>query len=167
MKVKRKLLVQMADPAGNTTAFVLNGARHEDYAGIAGFLMEHTDCGAEQVAFVNGVDSFDMSGMEFCGNAARAFALISSMGYIDGKGTDFDDAVLVDGLGQGDALPVDPGHQRGLLETLLKGVQHVQRIGAVCEFKFLAVVDEFHDASLQNEKQPVPRQDERNARGST
>ena len=94
MKIKRKILLQMADPAGNKTAFVLNGARHEDYAGIADFIMEHTDTGAEQVGFVNGVDSFDMSGMEFCGNAARAFALLSAMGYIDGKGTDSDEAVL-------------------------------------------------------------------------
>lgn len=94
MKIKRKILVQMADPAGNKTAFVLNGARREDYAGIADFIMEHTDTGAEQVGFVNGVDSFDMSGMEFCGNASRAFALLSAMGYIDGKGTDSDEAVL-------------------------------------------------------------------------
>ena len=94
MKIKRKILVQMADPAGNKTAFVLNGARREDYAGIAEFIMEHTDTGAEQVGFVNGVDSFDMSGMEFCGNAARAFALLSAMGYIDGKGTEADETVM-------------------------------------------------------------------------
>lgn len=85
-KTKRKLLIQMADPAGNTTCFVLNGARAAEYEGIANYIMESTDLGAEQVGFVKGTDSFDMSGMEFCGNSTRAFALLSAMGYIDGKG---------------------------------------------------------------------------------
>lgn len=83
--VKRKFLVQMADPSGNKTAFVLSGARREDYQSIAKYLMEQTDLGAEQVGFVKSTNAFDMSGMEFCGNAARAFALISAKGMIDGK----------------------------------------------------------------------------------
>ncbi len=83
--IKRKILLQMADPSGNRTAFVLSGARPEDYQSIAKYIMEQTDYGAEQVAFVKSTNAFDMSGMEFCGNAARAFALLSAKGMIDGK----------------------------------------------------------------------------------
>lgn len=93
-KVKRKLLIQIADPAGNITAFVLNGARPAEYEGIAKCIFEHADYGAEQVAFVKGTDSFDMSGMEFCANATRAFALLSAKGYIDGKGSAEDAAEM-------------------------------------------------------------------------
>ena len=75
----------MADPSGNKTAFVLSGARPEDYQSIAKYILEETDYGAEQVAFVKSTNAFDMSGMEFCGNAARAFALMSAKGMIDGK----------------------------------------------------------------------------------
>lgn len=86
--MKRRLLIQMADPSGNKTAFVLSGARQEDYQGIAKYIMEETDYGAEQVGFVKSTNAFDMSGMEFCGNAARAFALISAKGLIDGKASE-------------------------------------------------------------------------------
>ncbi len=86
--VERKILIQMADPSGNKTAFVLSGARPEDYQSIAKYIMEETDYGAEQVAFVKSTHAFDMSGMEFCGNAARAFALMSAKGMIDGKASD-------------------------------------------------------------------------------
>ena len=85
MITKRKMLIQMADPAGNKTAFVLNGARREEYRAIAKYILEKTDTGAEQVAFVKSADSIDMSGMEFCGNAARAFALMTAKGLINGK----------------------------------------------------------------------------------
>lgn len=83
--VKRKILLQMADPSGNKTAFVLSGARPEDYKSIAKYIMEQTEYGAEQVAFVKSTHAFDMSCMEFCGNAARAFAFLSAKGMIDGK----------------------------------------------------------------------------------
>ncbi|MBQ3281624.1 MAG: hypothetical protein IJH41_04380 [Eubacterium sp.] len=83
--VTRRILLQMADPSGNKTAFVLSGARPEDYQSIAKYILEETDYGAEQVAFVKSTNAFDMSGMEFCGNAARAFALMSAKGMIDGK----------------------------------------------------------------------------------
>ena len=83
--VTRKILLQMADPSGNKTAFVLSGARPEDYKSIAKYIMEQTDYGAEQVAFVKSTHAFDMSCMEFCGNAARAFAFLSAKGMIDGK----------------------------------------------------------------------------------
>ena len=86
--VKRKFLVQMANPSGNKTAFVLSGARREDYQSIAKYLLEHTDYGAEQVGFVKSTHAFDMSGMEFCGNAVRAFALMTAKGMIDGKVSD-------------------------------------------------------------------------------
>ena len=94
MKIKKKILVQIADPAGNTTAYVLSGAREDDYEGIAEYIMEHSEHNVEQVAFVKGTDSIDMSGMEFCGNAARAFALMSARGMIDGKACDNETAYI-------------------------------------------------------------------------
>ena len=93
--VTRKILIQIADPSGNKTAFVLSGARPEDYKGIARYILEQTDYGAEQVAFVKSTTAFDMSGMEFCGNAARAFALLSAKGMIDGKASEDSRTVLV------------------------------------------------------------------------
>lgn len=90
MKIKKRILVQIADPAGNITAYVLSGAREDDYEGIAEYIMEHGEHDVEQVAFVKGIDAIDMSGMEFCGNAARAFALMSAKGMIDGKPKDED-----------------------------------------------------------------------------
>ena len=88
MKTRRKILIQMANPAGNKTAFVLNGARPSEYSGIARSILEDGEHDAEQVGFVKGTDSFDMAGMEFCGNASRAFALISAKGMIDGNCSD-------------------------------------------------------------------------------
>ena len=82
--IKRKFAVMLADPAGNKTAFVLNGARQKDYRAIANAIFDIEGMDAEQVAFVTGTSSIEMSGMEFCGNAARAFGLISASGLIDG-----------------------------------------------------------------------------------
>ncbi len=62
----------LADPSGNTTAFVLTPVLREDYGPVARRVMAALD--AEQVAFVH-EGCMDMMGGEFCGNASRSFAL--------------------------------------------------------------------------------------------
>ena len=62
----------LADPSGNTTAFVLSPVASDDYGPVARTVMDRLN--AEQVAFVHD-DRMDMMGGEFCGNASRSFAL--------------------------------------------------------------------------------------------
>ena len=66
----------IADPAGNITIMVLSPADRKDYAAIAEALLEkHRE--AEQVAFIlrpQDPPAMEMCGLEFCGNASRAFA---------------------------------------------------------------------------------------------
>ena len=72
----------LADPSGNTTAFVLTPVAREDYGPVARRVM--TALGAEQVAFVHH-DRMDMMGGEFCGNASRSFALWQELHTDDGR----------------------------------------------------------------------------------
>jgi diaminopimelate epimerase len=62
----------LADPSGNTTAFVLSPVASDDYGPVARTVMDRLN--AEQVAFIHD-DRMDMMGGEFCGNASRSFAL--------------------------------------------------------------------------------------------
>ena len=62
----------LADPSGNTTAFVLSPVDPARYGPVARAVMQALD--AEQVAFVHH-GRMDMMGGEFCGNASRCFAL--------------------------------------------------------------------------------------------
>jgi diaminopimelate epimerase len=62
----------LADPSGNTTAFVLSPVPPAQYGPVARAVMKRLD--AEQVAFVHD-GRMDMMGGEFCGNASRSFAL--------------------------------------------------------------------------------------------
>lgn len=81
-----QLRVRVADPAGNITAFVMNPVPREDYAAVAKEILNDESVRAEQVAFVTGPDSMEMSGMEFCGNASRAFALmLAKKRRLDGR----------------------------------------------------------------------------------
>ena len=82
-KMNRKPEYIIADPSGNITAFVLTPTERQQYSSVAGQILSETD--AEQVAFVKSVEigngsplrgRIEMSGMEFCGNAARSFALL-------------------------------------------------------------------------------------------
>ena len=92
--VRKKVAVQIADSSGNITAFILNGAKPEEYKGIAKYILDNMDEEIEQTGFVTGTRSFNMSGMELCGNAARAFALLTAMGYVDGHPIPEENAVL-------------------------------------------------------------------------
>lgn len=70
-----------ADPAGNKTILVLTEVSRDDYQNVARKLLE-SDPEAEQVGFIKekgrgGYEELpymEMCGLEFCGNASRAFA---------------------------------------------------------------------------------------------
>ena len=68
-----------ADPAGNITIFVLSRTDRRDYQWIARALLARTGLGAEQVAFIKSPGVMEMCGLEFCGNAARAFGLYTAI----------------------------------------------------------------------------------------
>ena len=72
----------LADPSGNTTAFVLTPVDSGQYGPVARSVMERL--GAEQVAFVHD-GRMDMMGGEFCGNASRSFALWQALHAEDGR----------------------------------------------------------------------------------
>ena len=85
----KKIDIQIADPSGNITIFVRTPVERRHYQQVAGQLLTDEDYGAEQVAFILS-DSFssqnpsagvidgsmEMCGLEFCGNASRAFGLM-------------------------------------------------------------------------------------------
>ena len=85
----KKLDIQIADPSGKITIFVHTPVERRHYQQVAGQLLADEDYGAEQVAFILS-DSFssqnpsagvidgsmEMCGLEFCGNASRAFGLM-------------------------------------------------------------------------------------------
>ncbi|MCI6012288.1 MAG: hypothetical protein MRZ97_05785 [Firmicutes bacterium] len=89
--MNKTLSIQIADPSGNITIFVRTPVERRYYQQVAEQLLMEEDYGAEQVAFIlppssasqnvsagdPGVDgSMEMCGLEFCGNASRAFALM-------------------------------------------------------------------------------------------
>lgn len=74
-----KLDIIVANPSGNITIFVMTPVNRDDYVSVAEKLLA-LPYKAEQVAFVTGEDSFEMAGLEFCGNATRTFALIIAKG---------------------------------------------------------------------------------------
>lgn len=76
--MKKKIKIITANPAGNITIFVLDKFPREAYSSIAGQLLAMEEFHAEQVAFITGEDSFEMCGLEFCGNASRTFALMTA-----------------------------------------------------------------------------------------
>ena len=70
--------VVVADPAGNITIMVLTPVDRKDYAQVAQKLLENKTLNGEQVAFIllnSQYPAMEMCGLEFCGNASRAFAL--------------------------------------------------------------------------------------------
>lgn len=76
-----KLNILRANPAGNITLFVLDPVPNGDRAGLAARLMEDSD--AEQVGYVcppvmGGAGRMEMAGGEFCGNATRAFGMLTA-----------------------------------------------------------------------------------------
>lgn len=68
----------VADPGGNITIFVLTPCARKDYPKVAQSLLELKALKGEQVGFIKSlgeVNKLEMCGLEFCGNAGRAFGL--------------------------------------------------------------------------------------------
>ena len=74
--MEKDIRIQIANPSGNITIFVLDRFARSQYAAVARGLLAREELEGEQVAFVTGPHSIEMSGLEFCGNASRAFALM-------------------------------------------------------------------------------------------
>ena len=79
--MKVKLL--RANPAGNITLFVLDPVSPEERGALAGKLIGLTQLQGEQVGFicppVQGCAArMEMAGGEFCGNATRAFGMLTA-----------------------------------------------------------------------------------------
>ena len=97
--MKRKIKIIVADPAGNITIFVKDRFGRESYQNIASQLLAMEELKGEQVAFIQDVPQcgraegkLEMCGLEFCGNASRAYGLIRAKELgIDGKGQVFID----------------------------------------------------------------------------
>ena len=89
MKCVKNIVI--ANASGNITAFVLDETPRYQYEKIADQLLANGEYKAEQVAFVKKIDkvkgpnnsasdgavgTMEMSGLEFCGNASRSFAMM-------------------------------------------------------------------------------------------
>lgn len=72
----------LADPSGNTTAFILSPVPADQYGTVARGVMAQLN--AEQVAFLHD-GQMDMMGGEFCGNASRSFAIWQALHEPDGQ----------------------------------------------------------------------------------
>lgn len=73
-----RLRIIIANPAGNITAFALDPVERSCYAEIARRIFDMPELGVEQVGFITGDTTMEMSGLEFCGNATRSFGLLSA-----------------------------------------------------------------------------------------
>ncbi|MDO4870469.1 MAG: hypothetical protein Q4A65_09340 [Bacillota bacterium] len=85
-----KLDIIVANPAGNTTIFILSPVPVSEYQKYADFVLDidfkhgyninftegnyDKEIKGEQVGFIVSDNTMNMSGLEFCGNASRAFA---------------------------------------------------------------------------------------------
>ena len=74
--MKRNLEIIMASPAGNRTIFVLSKVEREDYGEVGKQLLAMEELAGEQVGFVLSENEMEMCGLEFCGNASRAFGFM-------------------------------------------------------------------------------------------
>lgn len=82
--MKKDVKIIVANPAGNITIFVVDQFDRSQYQSVAGQLLAMEELEGEQVSFIKepygGVDGkMEMCGLEFCGNASRAFGLISAI----------------------------------------------------------------------------------------
>ena len=73
-----KLTVVRANPAGNITLFVRTDVDRARYGAVGEKLLSLPRLNAEQVGFLCGDGRLEMAGGEFCGNATRAFGLLTA-----------------------------------------------------------------------------------------
>ncbi|MBR5922839.1 MAG: hypothetical protein IKZ59_03485 [Clostridia bacterium] len=87
----------IADPAGNITALVTSDVSRDLYKSVSGKIMEKRK-NVEQVGFTDfraGAAKLNMSGDEFCGNAAMSAAAL--YGVLTGKSGSFETEIKVSG----------------------------------------------------------------------
>ena len=106
--MKKKVRVQVADPAGNTTIYVLDRFPQSEYGEVGKQLLANEALDAEQVGFITGPRTMEMSGLEFCGNATRAFAYL--MAKTEGATEPLDMTVRVSGTDGPLVVKVDPAN---------------------------------------------------------
>lgn len=110
--MKEGIRLIVADPAGNTTGFVLTPTDLPDRPELAARLMEKLRL--DQVGFIDegslseGLPRMEMMGGEFCGNATRAFALLVAIrrGLDEGR-------LMVSVSGSAEPVPVDVNTRTG------------------------------------------------------
>ena len=73
-----KLTVVRANPAGNITLFVRTPVDKAQYGAVGEKLLSLPQFKAEQVGFLCEDGHLEMAGGEFCGNATRAFGLLTA-----------------------------------------------------------------------------------------
>ena len=73
-----KLTVVRADPAGNITLFVRTRVDRAQYGAVGEKLLALPSLQGEQVGFACADGHLEMAGGEFCGNATRAFGLLTA-----------------------------------------------------------------------------------------
>ena len=73
-----KLTVVRANPAGNITLFVRTSVDRAQYGAVGEKLLALPSLSGEQVGFLCGDGRLEMAGGEFCGNATRAFGLLTA-----------------------------------------------------------------------------------------
>ncbi len=114
--MKKKINIIIANPAGNVTIFVKDKFERSKYQDVAKQLLDMKQFGGEQVAFIletpacgRADGKVEMCGLEFCGNASRAFGLIKAkeMG-ISGEGK-----IFVDVSGCNEILSIDVNTKTG------------------------------------------------------
>jgi diaminopimelate epimerase len=66
------------NPAGNITCLVVTKVPREKYMDLARKILASPDQDFEQVGFIVNETTMEMAGLEFCGNASRAFGLWSA-----------------------------------------------------------------------------------------
>lgn len=120
--MKRKIKIIVADPAGNITILVKDRFGRESYQNIASQLLAMEELKGEQVAFIQDVPQcgraegkLEMCGLEFCGNASRAYGLIRAKELgIDGKGQ-----VVIDMSGCSEILTIEVDTNTGYTKVAM------------------------------------------------
>ena len=135
--MKKNVKITVANPAGNKTIFVHDSFERESYAAVAEQLLAMKDIAAEQVAFIlfapecgRAEGRMEMCGLEFCGNATRAFGLMVARDLgIAGEGH-----VFLDVSGTNEILTVDVNTDTGYARVKMPacvGVEEIRLSGTV------------------------------------
>ena len=115
--MKKDVNIRVANPSGNITIYVMDRFARSEYAAVARGLLAREELEGEQVAFVTGPNSMEMCGLEFCGNASRAFAYMISETPAHDTAQPF--TVTVDVSGTDKPVDVLVDHKAGLARVTM------------------------------------------------